>query len=73
MKRHFISDKFIIGIDPSKNKHDAAVIDPKNRSLGIVDPQEVEFVKDRLNNRPRKILKYRSPNEFITKSVAIET
>jgi len=27
MKRHFISGKFIVGIDPSKEKYDAAVID----------------------------------------------
>jgi transposase len=27
MKRHYISGKFIIGIDPSKKKYDAAVID----------------------------------------------
>lgn len=27
MKRHFISGKYIIGIDPSKEKYDAAVID----------------------------------------------
>jgi len=29
MKRHYISDKFIIGIDPAKNKHQAMVLDPK--------------------------------------------
>ena len=28
MKRHFISGKFIIGIDPSKNKHQAAILNP---------------------------------------------
>lgn len=27
MKRHFISGKTIVGIDPSKDKHDAAVVD----------------------------------------------
>jgi len=28
MKRHFVSGKFIVGIDPSKEKYDAAVINP---------------------------------------------
>ena len=27
MKRHFVSGKYVIGIDPSKEKYDAAVID----------------------------------------------
>jgi len=46
---------------------------PKNRSLGFVDPQEVEFVQNRLNNRPRKTLEYRSPNELFLNVVAIGT
>ena len=28
MKRHFVSGKVIIGIDPSKNKHQAAILNP---------------------------------------------
>jgi len=33
-KRHFISDKFVIGIDPAKNKHQAMVLDPKGIPVG---------------------------------------
>ena len=36
MKRHFISGKVVIGIDPSKDKHDAAVIDQKGLLLGKI-------------------------------------
>ena len=46
---------------------------PKNRSLRYVDSREVELVQERLNNRPRKTLNYRSPNELLIKSVAIGT
>lgn len=34
MKRHYISDKFIVGIDPAKNKHQAMVLDPKGLPIG---------------------------------------
>jgi len=34
MKRHLIDGKIIIGIDPSKKKHQAVVIDPKGIPLG---------------------------------------
>jgi hypothetical protein len=30
-KRHFIDGKIIIGIDPSKKKHQAVVLDPKGK------------------------------------------
>ena len=33
-KRHYISDKFIVGIDPAKNKHQAMVLDPKGIPIG---------------------------------------
>ena len=34
MKRHFVSGKWIIGIDPAKEKFDAAVIDPQGLLQG---------------------------------------
>jgi transposase len=33
-KRHYVSDKFIIGIDPAKHKHQVMVIDPKGIPIG---------------------------------------
>lgn len=33
-KRHLINGKIIIGIDPSKKKHQAVVLDPKGILLG---------------------------------------
>jgi transposase len=33
-KRHFVDGKIIIGIDPSKKKHQAVVLDPKGIPLG---------------------------------------
>ena len=34
MKRHYVSDKFIVGIDPAKHKHQALVLDPKGIPVG---------------------------------------
>lgn len=33
-KRHYISDKFVVGIDPAKEKHQAMVLDPKGIPVG---------------------------------------
>jgi transposase len=33
-KRHYVSDKFIVGIDPAKHKHQAMVLDPKGIPVG---------------------------------------
>jgi len=33
-KRHYISDKFIIGIDPAKHKHQVMVLDPEGIPVG---------------------------------------
>jgi len=52
---------------------------PKARMFNTVSPQEVDFIMQRLNHRPRKTLKYRTPHEvfFNTKTkligVALET
>jgi len=34
MKRHFVSDKFVVGIDPAKQKHQAMILDPKGIPVG---------------------------------------
>ena len=34
MKRHYVSDKFVVGIDPAKHKHQAMVLDPKGIPVG---------------------------------------
>jgi IS30 family transposase len=46
---------------------------PKNMSFESVHPKQIEFVKNRLNIRPRKTLNYRSPNEVFFKTVAFGT
>jgi IS30 family transposase len=45
---------------------------PKKRSFVTITQQEIEFVMDRLNNRPRKCLGFRSPNQvFFNHSSAV--
>lgn len=46
---------------------------PKNMSLQSVNSKQIAFVENRLNNRPRKTLNYRSPNEVLYKTVAFGT
>ena len=48
---------------------------PKNRYFNTVDDVDIQFVMERLNNRPRKCLGYLTPNEvFFNKSfVALES
>ena len=36
---------------------------PKKSDLRVVPPEALDFVMDRLNNRPRKTLDYKTPNE----------
>ena len=38
-KRHYVSDKFIVGIDPAKQKQQAIVLDPK----GIYSPDGTSY------------------------------
>jgi IS30 family transposase len=40
---------------------------PKKRSFVTITQKEIEFVMDRLNNRPRKCLGFKSPNEVFFK------
>ena len=47
---------------------------PKRSDFNIVSDQAVRLVADRLNNRPRKALAFRTPNEvFFNQSVALMT
>ena len=49
---------------------------PKKRSFVTITQQEIEFVMDRLNNRPRKCLGFKTPNEVFFKhssSVALSS
>jgi IS30 family transposase len=48
---------------------------PKQADFGSITPCEVERAMERLNNRPRKTLGYRTPNEVFHKhrSVALQT
>ena len=48
---------------------------PKNRYFNTVDEADIQFVMERLNNRPKKCLGYSTPNEvFFSKSfVALES
>jgi len=36
---------------------------PKGMALDKVTAEEVRFIQDRLNDRPRKLLGYKTPNE----------
>ncbi len=38
---------------------------PKRTDFTLVTDERIQFVEDRLNNRPRKILEYRTPNELL--------
>jgi transposase, IS30 family len=47
---------------------------PKNRLLSTVTHDELAMIQDRLNNRPRKRLGFKMPNEVVQtsfKSVAL--
>jgi IS30 family transposase len=46
---------------------------PKNMSLQSVNSKQIAFAENRLNNRPRKTLNYRLPNEVFYKTVAFGT
>jgi IS30 family transposase len=49
---------------------------PKKRSFVTITQQEIEFVMNRLNNRPRKCLGFKTPNEVFFKnsfSVALKS
>ena len=43
----------------------------KHRCLDNVDPDEVQWVEDLLNNRPRKVLGYLTPLEAMAKYLVV--
>lgn len=45
---------------------------PKKTDFATVKTDEIQFVEDRLNNRPRKRLKYKTPNEVFNSRVALK-
>jgi IS30 family transposase len=46
---------------------------PKGTDFAEVSPQQVRKVQNLLNNRPRKILEYRTPNEVFNHLVALDS
>jgi IS30 family transposase len=44
---------------------------PKKRSFVTITQQEIEFVMNRLNNRPRKCLGFKTPNEVFFKNSSV--
>ncbi len=43
---------------------------PKKSSFEMVNQTQITMIQNRLNNRPRKILKYYTPNEIFFKVVS---
>jgi len=42
---------------------------PKGTDFSLVSSRKLKFVQDKLNNRPRKILNYKTPNEALQKEL----
>lgn len=42
---------------------------PKGTDFNLVSSRKLKFTQDRLNNRPRKILSYKTPNEALKKEL----
>ena len=42
---------------------------PKGTDFNLVSSRKLKFTQDRLNNRPRKILNYKTPNEALKKEL----
>lgn len=59
--------------DRGLNEHTNGLIRrffPKKTDFGKVTDEEVQYVQDLLNDRPRKSLKYLTPNEFVKKHLS---
>lgn len=59
--------------DRGLNEHTNGLIRrffPKKTDFGKVTEEEVQYVQDLLNNRPRKSLNYLTPNEVVNKDIA---
>ena len=46
---------------------------PKGIAFDEVTPQSIKLAQDRLNDRPRRVLDYRTPNEAFSALVALDT
>ena len=46
---------------------------PKSMDLATVTQEELDFVLDRLNSRPRKVLGYQTPAERLAQNLAVAT
>ncbi len=66
-KRHFVDGKIIIGIDPSKKKHQAVVLDPKGIPMGnsFAFKNTFEGFHDELWKRLDSLIKKPSPEKII--------
>jgi transposase len=66
-KRHFVDGKIIIGIDPSKKKHQAVVLDPKGIPLGnsFAFKNTHEGFHEELWKRLDSIVKKPSPEKIV--------
>lgn len=66
-KRHLINGKLIIGIDPSKKKHQAVVLDPKGIPLGNTFSflSTCEGFNDELWKKLKFIVKNHSPDTLV--------
>lgn len=56
--------------DRGLNEHTNGLIRrffPKKTDFGTITDEEVQYVQDLLNNRPRKVLNYLTPNEVVNK------
>ena len=38
---------------------------PKGTDFNLISPEEIKVIEEKLNNRPRKVLDYWTPNEFL--------
>ncbi len=59
--------------DRGLNEHTNGLIRrffPKKTDFGQVTDEEVQYVQDLLNNRPRKVLNYLTPNEVVDRHLA---
>lgn len=42
---------------------------PKGTDFNLISSRKLKFIQDKLNNRPRKILRYKTPNEALKKEL----
>jgi IS30 family transposase len=42
---------------------------PKGTDFNLISPEEIKVIEEKLNNRPRKVLDYWTPNEFLRQNM----